>query len=228
MAQTSLKDTLQAGDVAKYLGQHPQFLKEFPDLAMQLSMPREQGSAASLASYQLDVLRQKNQELRNRQAELIEIAAANEQLMVQVHALTMSLLRASTLAETARCITAGLTEDFHTDLVCLLLFRSPAALPEAEWLLLQADGAAGLPAFAEFLARGEPLVGRLASEKLQRLFGDHAEGVHSVALMCLAGQGMLAIGSTDANRFHPGMGTAFLKLIAEAASVALARFPASD
>ena len=49
MAEMSLKDGLQAKDVAEYLRQHPQFLKDFPDLAMQLSVPREQGPAASLS-----------------------------------------------------------------------------------------------------------------------------------------------------------------------------------
>jgi uncharacterized protein YigA (DUF484 family) len=35
---------------------------------------------------------------------------------------------------------------------------------------------------------------------------------------------MLAVGSQDANRFHPGMGTVFLKLIAEAVATSVARF----
>jgi hypothetical protein len=43
--------------------------------------------------------------------------------------------------------------------------------------------------------------------------------------MPIDGIGMLAIGSNDANRFHPGMGTVFLKLIAEAIAAAVARFP---
>jgi len=40
------------------------------------------------------------------------------------------------------------------------------------------------------------------------------------------GVGMLAIGSEDANRFHPGMGTVFVRLIAEAIGAAVARFAA--
>lgn len=228
MAEMSLKDGLQAMDVAEYLRQHPQFLSDFPDLAMELVVPREQGPAASLASYQLQVLRDKNRELERRQAELIEIASDNEQLMVQVHSLTVSLLRAATLEETVRCVAAGLTEDFHTDLVRLLLFRSEHGLPQADWLLPEPGGAEAVPAFAEFLARQEPLVGRLATDKLQRLFGDQAGNVHSVALMPLGELGMLAIGSTEAERFHPGMGTVFIKLIAEAVHVALTRFPATE
>jgi uncharacterized protein YigA (DUF484 family) len=36
---------------------------------------------------------------------------------------------------------------------------------------------------------------------------------------------MLALGSDDANRFHPGIGTIFLKLIAQALDAAISRFP---
>ena len=43
--------------------------------------------------------------------------------------------------------------------------------------------------------------------------------------MPIDGVGMLAVGSHDANRFHPGMGTVFLKLIGEAIAAAVARFP---
>ena len=38
----------------------------------------------------------------------------------------------------------------------------------------------------------------------------------------------LAIGSLDANRFHPGMGTVFLRLIAEAMSAAVGRYSTGD
>ena len=116
-------------EVASYLRRHPEFLNEFPDLALALVLPREQGSAASLASYQLDVLRDKNRELNQRLHELIEIAHENEQLMVRVHTLTLALMRAQTLAETARAVVAALTEDFHTDLVRLVLFRADPDLP---------------------------------------------------------------------------------------------------
>lgn len=225
MAEMSLKDGLQAMDVADYLRRHPQFLKDFPDLAMSLAVPREQGPAASLASYQLDVLRQKNLELETRLRELIDTAGENEQLMVQVHSLTVSLLRTGSLADTATRVAQAMTDDFGTELIRLVLFREPEGLPQAEWLIAEPGGADALPAFAEFLARKEPLVGRLATEKLASLFGDTAGQVQSAALMRLGNQGLLAIGSTEANRFHPGMGTVFLKLIAESVTVALARYP---
>jgi uncharacterized protein YigA (DUF484 family) len=226
MSDLSLKDGLTAMEVASYLRRHPEFLKDFPDLALNLYMPREHGASTSLASYQLEILRDKNRDLGRRLHELIDIAAENEQLMVRVHTLTVGLMRERTLADSLRRIAAGLTEDFHTDLVRLVLFRADPDLPVADWLIAPRDGAAALPAFAEFLRRNEPLCGRLQPEKLEALFGAQADEVRSAVLVPIDGVGMLAIGSHEANRFHPGMGTVFLKLIAEAAAAAIARFPA--
>ena len=104
---------------------------------------------------------------------------------------------------------------------------SPIALtqlPVADWLLVEADGPAAMPAFAEFLKRGEPLCGRLLQDKLDALFADKASTVQSAVLLPIGDLGMLAIGSLDANRFHPGMGTVFLRLIAEAVSTAVTRY----
>ena len=197
---------------------------EFPDLALALVLPREQGQAASLASYQLDVLRDKNRELNRRLHELIEIAHENQLLMVRVHTLTLALMRAGSLPETLNAVVAALTEDFNTDLVRIVLFRADGDLPIAEWLLLEPEGARALPAFAEFLKRAEPLCGRLQQDKLDALFGSRVGEVASAVLLPVDGVGMLAVGSQDANRFHPGMGTVFLKLIAEAVAAAVARF----
>ena len=225
MSDLSLKDGLTAMDVASYLRRHPEFLNEFPDLAVALRLPREQGPAASLASYQLDVLRDKNRELNRRLHELVEIAHENEQLMIRVHMLTLSLMRATSLADSLARVAAGLTEDFDTDLVRILIFGIGPDLADAEWLVLEPGGRTALPAFQEFLQRNEPLCGRLQPEKLSVLFGKDAGIVQSAVLMPLNGLGMLAIGSTDMDRFHPGMGTVFLKLIAEAITASVSRFP---
>jgi uncharacterized protein YigA (DUF484 family) len=224
MNEPTDKETLTATEVASYLRRHPAFLNEFPDLALALVLPREHGQTASLASYQLDVLRDKNRELARRLRELIETAHENETLMVRVHALTLTLMRARTLAETATAIAAALSEDFGAAFVRLVLFRTDPNLPAADWLLIEPAGAGAFPVFAEFFKRAEPLCGRLQTEKLDILFAGKAAQVHSTALLPLGALGMLAIGSPDANRFHPGVGTVFLKLIGDAATAALARF----
>lgn len=225
MSDTRVKEGLSATEVAGYLRRHPEFLSEYPDIALTLLVPREQGATTSLASYQLEVLRDKNHELGRRLHELIETATDNEQLMVRVHSLTIALMREKNLGDSVRRVVAALTEDFRTELVRLVLFRTASTdLPAADWLILAPNAAGDLPAFAEFLQRGEPLCGRLQAEKLDALFGARAGEVRSTALVPVDGVGMLAVGSADANRFHPGMGTVFLKLIAAAIAAAVTRF----
>jgi uncharacterized protein YigA (DUF484 family) len=225
MSDIAVKDGPNPTEVASFLRRHPEFLSEYPDIALTLMVPRDQGATTSLASYQLDALRDKNRELSQRLRELVEIAQDNEQLMVRVHSLTLGLMREHKLGDCVRRVIAALHEDFHSNLVRLVLFREPSAdLPPADWLLYAPGGAATLPAFTEFLKRGEPLCGRLLPEKLEFLFGAQAADVRSSVLVAINGVGMLAIGSADGNRFHPGMGTVFVRLIAEAVGAAVARF----
>ena len=223
MTDTLLDDGLQASDVAAYLRRHPQFLAAYPDLAAQLTLPREHGPVASLAVYQLQSLRDKNTELERRLAELVAIAAENEQLMQRVHDLNVTVLRADTPAAAARDVIAKLDADFHAGPVRLLLFGNPLQLPAAPWLQVEPGGRAALPEFTELFAQHEPLAGRLSAERLSRLFGAQAGEVRSAALMPLDELGLLAIGSPDADHFQPGMGTLFLKMIAATVSAALLR-----
>jgi uncharacterized protein YigA (DUF484 family) len=123
---------------------------------------------------------------------------------------------------TARSVVAKLTADFHTDQVRLVLFGNEPQLPRAEWLV-QVTGPEALPEFSDFLRQNEPVSGRLSSERLQRLFGGAASETRSVAIMRLGDAGMLAIGSNDPDRFQPGMGNLFLKMIAATITAALAR-----
>ncbi|MBS0582280.1 MAG: DUF484 family protein [Proteobacteria bacterium] len=230
MNDTAIRDGVTPAEVASYLRRHPAFLHDYPDLALTLLPPREEGKTTSLASYQLDVLRDKNRDLGRRLTELVNIANENEQLVQRVHALNISLMREATLAGSVRRVVAGLREDFSTAFVRLVLLHADPELPAADWLIVQPQGAQALPEFTEFLRNGEPLCGRLQPDKLDFLFGTHAEEVRSAALLALedggAQLGLLAIGSADANRFHPGMGTLFLELIAETVSAGIARFPA--
>ena len=224
MNEISTRRDPTSDEVASFLRRHPDFLRDFPDLALALTLPRQQGPTTSLAGYQLEVLRDKNRALNRRLHELLAIASENEQLMVRVHAFTLSLMRATTPTETLQRVVATLNEDLNTDLVRLTLFQAVEGQESADWLLVVARDDPALRSFAEFLAKGEPLCGRLMPEKLAVLFGDRTTDVRSAVLVPIPGRGMIAVGSLDANRFHPGMGTMFLKLIADAVAAALARF----
>ncbi|HEY0661400.1 MAG TPA: DUF484 family protein [Lysobacter sp.] len=221
---TETKEKLGAHEIAAWLRRHPQFLKQFPDLALSLVVPREEGPAASLASYQLEVLRDKNRELSRRLQELFANAQENERLAVRTHQLTLALMRQGSAADTLRAMAASLAEDFNGDLVRLVVFKPVAGLEDADWLQQIAADDARLQPFRDCLADGEPLCGRLQPEKHALLYGARAEDVLSTALLPLPGVGLVAVGSRDPNRFFPGMGTLFLRMMGEALVVALARY----
>jgi len=137
-------EKLGAHEIATWLRRHPTFLQQFPDLAISMVVPREQGPAASLASYQLDVLRDKNRELSRRLHELFATAQENERLAVRTHQLTLALLKQGNAADTVCAMAAALAEDFQGDLVRVVLFEPVAGLDEPEWLQVIASDDARL------------------------------------------------------------------------------------
>ncbi|MBT2748818.1 MULTISPECIES: DUF484 family protein [unclassified Lysobacter] len=213
-----------AHEIAAWLRRHPRFLQQFPDLSMSLVVPREEGSASSLASYQLEVLRDKNRELSRRLYELFGNAQENERLAVRTHQLTLALMRQTNAADTLRAIAASLAEDFNGDLVRLIVFRRYDTLADSEWLQVIEEADPRLQPFRDVLNDGEPLCGRLQPEKHAVLYGERAGDVQSTALLALPGTGLIAVGSRDANRFFPGMGTLFLRMMGESLAVALRRY----
>ncbi|QNP39668.1 DUF484 family protein [Lysobacter solisilvae (ex Woo and Kim 2020)] len=221
---SDVQEKLSAHEVAAWLRRHPQFLKQFPDLALSLVVPRDEGPAASLASYQLEVLRDKNRELARRLQDLFGNAQENERLAVRTHQLTLALLKQGNAADTLRAMAATLAEDFNGDLVRIVTYAPVAGLEDADWLQHIASDDARLHPFRDFIAAGEPLCGRLQPEKHALLYGMRAEEVQSSALLPIAGVGLVAIGSRDPNRFFPGMGTLFLRMMGEALGVALKRY----
>ncbi len=229
-----MNEKLGAHEVAAFLRRHPKFLQQFPDLAVSMVVPREEGPAASLASYQLEVLRDKNRELTRRLHELFGNAQENERLAVRTHQLTLALLRQDSAAGTLRAMVASLREDFQGDLVQVLLFDAVAGLDDVDWLQVVPRGDARLAPFKDCLADGEPLCGRLQPEKNALLYGERVDEVQSSALLPLVAAGgapalgVIAVGSRDPNRFYPGMGTLFLRMMAEALTVALQRFDAES
>ncbi len=217
------KERLSAHEVAVWLRRHPRFLANYPDLTLSLVVPREEGPAASLASYQLEVLRDKNRELTRRLTDLYANAQDNERLTLRTHQLALALMRADNAADTVRAMVACLGEDFAGDAVRVVLFNAIADLTP-DWLQILSGRDKRLVPFRDCLASSEPICGRLNPDKMPLLFGDDQANAQSVALIPMPGVGLIAVGSSDGNRFFPGMGTVFLRLMGETFVTALARF----
>lgn len=212
---------LSPDHIAGYLRRHPNFLADYPDLALTLVMPREAGVATSLTNYQLEILREKNRSLSTRLRDLVTVAEENQALVGRVHQLALRLLRAATFRDTVLAIAASLREDFHTDLVRVCLTGMPRLALDEAWLIEVDAADVSLAAFADVRSKHDPLCGRLRTDKLEFLFGEFAPDVASAVVLPFGSAGFLGVGSADPNRFHPGMGTVFLRQIAELIETAL-------
>ena len=89
--------------------------------------------------------------------------------------------------------------------------------------LFEAKGSVG----RKFLIAGKGGLNLTHSEPMPGFagrYGARADEVASSALLPLPGIGLVAVGSRDGNRFYPGMGTLFLRMMGETLATALKRF----
>ena len=217
--KTSLKEV-----VATYLRKNPDFLEEFPDILEVLQLNHNSGVAVSLIERQIEQLREKNQELTRQMNNLVHVASENEQLMTRLHQLTLELMPINSRKEFFTHLGNSLLNDFKADILQIFLFDQEIAAEAGEDVkhILEEDQAT--EQFRAQLDKDEAVCGRLGESKLEFLFGSKARWVQSAALIPLGEKGeygMMAIGSSDAARFYPGMGTLFLNLLANVISSSL-------
>ncbi|MCA1805913.1 MAG: DUF484 family protein [Xanthomonadaceae bacterium] len=136
----------------------------------------------------------------------------------------LDLIKAGSLEQVIDTLNDHLRGEFKADTLSLLLYDMDQNRARECGILPIARDDAALEHFESFHKSGRPLCGRLKQAQLEFLFGDQAPAVGSAALVPIgrdAHQGMLAIGSSEANRFHPGMGTLFLSHLGELISAVL-------
>lgn len=223
--KTGLRDL---GDIEQtvtdYLVMHPDFFENHTDVLTKLKVPHPSGQAVSLIERQVEVLRQQYRQMERKLVDLIEVARANDTLIERIHRLAVALLDGNTMAERLYSAQEELRNRFGADEVSLFLIHERTVNVDAgpaRWLKRDDPG---LEQFREFLKAGKAHVGRLRAPQLEFLFGEQAERTASIALVPLGDHGklgILAIGSHEADRFGPTLGTAFLARIGELVAAAI-------
>ena len=212
---------MNADDVARYLREHPDFLSEHGELFSQLTVPHPDhgGQAISLAERQLHALRNKIRQLEAKLAELIRFGEENDEISDKVHRLSVELLAADDYGAVIHALFSSLQEDFAIPHVALRIWNSVLARDEAEF----APVSEGVRLYAGNLRH--PYCGAPNNLEITAWFGELAPHIRSVALMPLRRQaqviGLLALGSEEAERFYPEMGTLYLGRIGDLAGAAL-------
>jgi len=215
------------GEIAEYLRQHPDFFERHLPLLLRLKLPHpSNGSTVSLVERQVAMLRQRNVELERQLKDLVAVAKANNELVDNIHRLSIKLMQTRGLEAKVVCLEDSLREDFAAERAVLVLFASPA-LPPVDRpgfvKVLEREDAALKP-FATFLRSALPRCGLLRDRQKALLFDREADTIVSAAMVPVgegARTGFLAIGSGDAEQFHPGKGVDFLGRLGELVSVAL-------
>ncbi len=216
--------------VHEYLAEHPDFFENHPNLLDTLNLPHATGGAVSLVERQVSVLRQKDLKLEKQLKELIEVARANDLLSAKIHELTMQLLAAPELKSTIIALEEGMRSGFGVDQAVLVVFGDPGAFDDIDagrFFRVIEKNAAALGPFKTFLDGSSARCGQIRDAQRDFLFQDEADEVGSAALVPLgegAEIGFLAIGSADANRFHPGMSIDFVTRLGDLVAGALKRY----
>jgi len=213
---TDIETEITEQAVADYLFSHPEFFENHLGLLRDLQLPHPtHGQAVSLLERQVMTLRDQARQYRTQLEDLIEVARENERLHKQLHELTLALIETATIDEVFNTLQDELRNQFQADAVELRLFSSGDIEKAVN------EGEPGPAMFRDFMRKGKPKCGMLKEQQLTFLFGSQAGETGSVALVPITGErtvGILAIGSRDPNRFHPGKGTEFLRRLGEVVS----------
>ena len=216
--------------VCDYLEANPDFFERHSALLSSLSVPHGSGEAVSLVERQVSMLRQKEIKMQRQLKDLVEVARANDTLAAKIHELGLQLLGATDLAMTVDSIETGMRSGFGADQSILVLFAEPEMFEDIDagrFFRAVPRSSDELKPFNTFLEANGPRCGQVRDSQRSFLFHDDSDEIGSLALVPLgenADIGFLAIGSADADRFHPGMSIDFLARVGDLVSGALARF----
>ena len=216
--------------IASYLQHNPDFFERHQAVLTRLRLPHVRGgSTVSLVERQIEVLREKHAAIEQKLSELVRVARANDVIAEKLHRFTKKLLRAGTRANVVEKIEASLREDFDSfHSVLILIGEHPDLAPQRFVRTVKADDS-NLKSFETLFASGRPRCGQVRDSQREFLFGADANDMGSVALVPLGEKGsvgLLALGSTDRDRFHPGMSTEFLARMGDLVADALTALPA--
>jgi uncharacterized protein YigA (DUF484 family) len=213
---------MRAEDVAKYLHDHPQFFDEYAELLSTIHVAHPYGGhAIPLAERQVLSLRERGRALEGKLRELVQFGEENDTTSDRLHRVTLALLAAEDRVALLGVLYASLREEFDIAAVAVRLWprcgngidAGPENEPVSEEARVFADSLldpyfSAQPMFESAAwFPGQPVLASLVY----------------VPLRAQETLGVLALGSTDATRFRPDMGTLYLMRLGELLSAALQR-----
>jgi len=212
-AAKDINTDLNDETVREYLKDNDDFLQRNPDMLDYLHISHASGSAVSLVEKQVSVLRERNIDMRRRLNALTGNARENDKLYEQTNKLVLAVMEADSVEDLYRVFMASMRKDFGVGHACMILYGENTG---SEGYRTETQENASKEIGSLFLGH-KPVSGTLRKEEMTYLFPGAGE-TGSAALMPLANGaqlGLIAVGSTDANRYNKSVGTLFLSHIAD-------------
>jgi len=212
---------LTAQEVARFLQQQPDFFSQHAEVFAALEVPHpHQSRAISLGERQIMTLRERVRDLEWRLAELSHNATANETISRRLAGWCARMLAEREPALVPGAVAMGLAEHFELQEVALRVWSLKGLGQDGYGAPVSDD----VRTFADSLRT--PYCGNDTEFEAAAWLGAKPASLAIVALRLQEDApacGLLVLGSDDAARFAPGMGTAFLEQIGRLAGAALSR-----
>ena len=216
-------------DIANFLVNTPDFFERHAEVLAAVKLTSPHGRrAVSLQERQAEMLRDKIRVLELRMMDMLRHGNENEVLLARQHTWVKTLLATTQARDLPSAIAEGIAHDFLVPQVAIKVWGVAKSFQKQAF-------ASGVSETAKAFAAGlsQPFVGMSAGIEAVTWLSE-PQAAQSVALIPLranaasAGDapvgdviGLLVLASPDAQRYHEGMGTAFIERLGELASAAL-------
>jgi len=194
--------------VVDYLKAHPDFFREHPDLLRALEIPHVTGEGvASLIERQVSMLRSHCTELEQELSQKRTRAGMQREMLQNVHALTLKLLRCDDVGSAYAAILGCLRRDYAVNELRMFVFSDAAEPAHLGGIKFMPRTAKLKYMFIELINRNKPLCGSLQDEHIRMLFQGAAGHISSTLIIPLrhaTWEGLVAIGSQERGRYGRG------------------------
>ena len=222
MSKTKQEPMFDQATLRDYLETNPDLFQRHPDLLELISLSDNRG-AASLLEKQVEVLKQQIADHKHQQQQFMQVVRENEQISDSFTDIVCDLIAYKNLSEFASEFPLALKRTFDIDEVT---FKTPQSAERRPSDAEAYDNA------LRRLPKKKALCDNKFPSQIMNLF--FSSDINSAALIPLITQegesplGILALGSTDPDRYSHDLGTAHLDRLGRMAGICLSRLqPAS-
>ena len=215
---------LSAQEVASYLKANPEFFIKQEDLLADLSLPHKSGKAISLLERQVNILRDRGGDARQKLNNLLENARNNDQLFDTTRSLVLALLRAKDVTEIADVAQDQLSHHSNID-SCEVILIDKKGLKVAGSVRTESESILKKQ-FADVFRLKRTHCGAISKEQTSYLFPAQDNNIKSTAICPVISNGdvlaLIAFGNQSDSYFNVNLDTLFLDFIGHVVGAVIA------